>query len=302
MEQGSLRCDANVSIRPKGSREMGTRTEIKNLNSIRNLEKALEAEIGRQIQLVSSGGAVAHVTLLYDQITGDVRPMRTKEEAHDYRYFPEPDLPPLVVDGQWIEEIRQALVELPWNRRKRFQEEYALGFYDADLLTQTRPLADYYEACVGHLKSGVEGREDAPKAAANWIQTNLLRALKAKGLEADRSPIPPDGMARLVGLVLDGSISGKMGKDVFEEMLKTGQPADSIVKEKGWVQVQDEDAIRGWVVEALESNPGQLSALLGGKDKLRQFFVGQVMKASKGMANPRLLQTILNEEIEARRK
>jgi aspartyl-tRNA(Asn)/glutamyl-tRNA(Gln) amidotransferase subunit B len=299
MEEGSLRCDANISLRPEGSEQLGTPTEIKNLNSIRNVEKALEAEMGRQIQILNSGGVVLHSTLLFDQLTGDVRPMRSKEEAHDYRYFPEPDLPPLVVEGVWIEEVSKKLPELPWDRRRRFHEELGLSLYDAEVLTQERVLADYFETCLGHLGSvGTVGT----KLAAHWIQNELLRILKEEDLTANRSPVSPQDMARLVRRVFEGSISGKMGKDLFEEMLKTQRPPDEIVAEKGWIQIRDEGTIRGWVVEALDTNPDQLAKLLGGKETLARFFVGQVMKVSKGRADPEMVNRILAEELEARRK
>jgi aspartyl-tRNA(Asn)/glutamyl-tRNA(Gln) amidotransferase subunit B len=299
MEEGSLRCDANISLRPAGSKQLGTPTEIKNLNSVRNVEKALEAEMARQIEILDSGGDVLHATLLYDQVTGGVRSMRSKEEAHDYRYFPEPDLPPLVVETAWIEAVRKRLPELPWDRRGRFHEELGLSLYDADVLTQDRDLAAYFETCLGHLGNlGVVGT----KLAAHWITNELLRILKEEGLTPDRSPVSPMDMARLVSLVFEGSISGGIGKDVLEEMVKTGRSPDEIIDEKGWTQIRDEGTIRTWVTEALDSNPDQLGKLLGGKETLTRFFVGQVMKASKGMADPNMVNTILAEELEARRK
>lgn len=299
MEEGSLRCDANISARPEGSSRLGTPTEIKNLNSIRNVEKSLEAEMKRQIEILASGGDVLHATLLYDQLTGDVRPMRSKEETHDYRYFPEPDLPPLVVEAEWIEEVRKGLVELPWDRRRRFHEESGLSRFDAEVLTQSRVLADYFESCLGHLgRVGVVGT----KLAAHWIQNELLRILNEENLPADRSPVSPKDMARLVRLIVDGSISGKMGKDLFEEMVTTQRPPDDIVDEKGWIQIRDEETIRGWVTEALDANPQQLSRLLDGKETLTRFFVGQVMKASGGRASPEIVQRILAEELKARGK
>jgi aspartyl-tRNA(Asn)/glutamyl-tRNA(Gln) amidotransferase subunit B len=301
MEQGSLRCDANVSLRPAGSTRLGTRTEIKNLNSIRNVERALEAEIERQRDVLDSGGRIEHMTLLYDQVAGGVRAMRTKEDEHDYRYFPEPDLPPLVVEEEWVASVRSDLPELPWARRKRLGDAYGLGFYDADVLTQSRALADYYEACVGHLAGGGAVGERAAKASANWIQTDLLRILNERGLEADRSPVSPERLAGLVRVVLDGSISGKIAKDVFEEMVKGPATAAEIVKARGWIQIQDEDAIRAWVVEALDANAEPLARLLAGEEKMSRFFVGQVMKASRGKANPKLVQEILDAEIDARR-
>ena len=300
MEEGSLRCDANVSIRPAGDRRLGTRTEIKNLNSIRNLERALVAEIARQTDLVASGGSVEHATLLYDQVDGSVRTMRSKEEAHDYRYFPDPDLPPLVVGEAWIEKARRDLVELPWVRRRRFQDEMGLGFYDADLLTQSRPLADYFEACLGAAQGGSVDRAGAAKSAANWILTEMLRVLRERGVDADASPVGPERLAGLVRLVLSGAVSHRTGKELLEEMLGSDLEAEEIVRRKGWMQVGDEALMRDWIRRAFDTHPEQLERLVRGDEKIARFFIGEVMKASRGRADPRILRRILAEEAAAR--
>lgn len=226
--------------------------------------------------------------------------MRTKEQEHDYRYFPDPDLPPLVVSRERIEAVRGRLPELPWVRRTRLQETLGLGFYDADVLTQSRGLADYYEACVEHLSD--LGAAEAAKPVANWVQSELLRILNERGASPEQSPVAPGRLAGLVRLVLDGSISGKIAKQVFEEMVATGDAPEVIVEAKGWVQVRDEDAIRKWVAEAFDAHPDALAKLLAGEEKTAGFFVGQVMRASRGKADPKLVQEALRREVDARRK
>jgi aspartyl-tRNA(Asn)/glutamyl-tRNA(Gln) amidotransferase subunit B len=287
MEEGSLRCDANISLRPKGSQTLGTRTEIKNLNSFRNVQRALDYEIERQAEVLGSGGRVMQETRLFDAARGVTLPMRSKEEAHDYRYFPEPDLVPLQIDQAWIERVRQALPELPDARRRRFTVQYGLPDYDATVLTASRALADYYEATVQLYNQ--------PKVVSNWVMGDLLRDLNRHHHTPAQAPVTPAYLADLLHLVDDGVLSGKIAKTVFEDMYRTGKPAKAIVAEQGLVQMTDSDALEGVIRQVLADHPSQAEAYRAGKHKLFGFFVGQTMKATQGKANPTLVNTLLQK-------
>jgi len=290
MEEGSLRVDANVSLRPPGSEELGTKTELKNLNSFSGVEKGLTLEIERQAGLLGEGGTVVQETILYDERRGRVRPMRRKEESHDYRYFPDPDLPPLVVPPERAEEIRGALPERPLERRRRFREEHGLPDYDAGVLTARRELADYFEAAVDHAPD--------PKTASNWVMGPVLRAMNERSLSPASFPVSPGALGELMGLVEVGTVSQNTGKEVFVRMLETGRGAREIVEEEGLAQVRDEDALRAWVREVLEGHPEAVERYQGGEEKLLGFLVGQVMKRSEGKADPRRVNRLLREALE----
>ncbi len=290
MEKGNLRCEANVSVRRIGDVKFGTKTELKNLNSVRFMQRAIEYEVDRQINVLESGGRLVQETRLWDDRLMETRPMRSKEEAHDYRYFPEPDLPPLVVSEEFVERIRAEMPELPEARRKRFMEQYGLSFSDASQLTSERSLADYYEAAVG-VSSNARG-------TANWLRSELLRELEAAELLAAASPIPPAELGDLVRMIDEEKISGKQGKDVLIEMFKTGKGAAAIVEEQGLVQVSDTGEIDRIIDEVLAANPQQVAGYRAGKETLFGFFVGQVMKASKGKANPKVVNERLKEKLK----
>jgi aspartyl-tRNA(Asn)/glutamyl-tRNA(Gln) amidotransferase subunit B len=289
MEKGNLRCEANVSVRRIGDEKFGTKVELKNLNSVRFMQRAIEYEIERQIALIESGGRVAQETRLWDERAAETRVMRSKEEAHDYRYFPEPDLPPLVVSNELIESVRASMPELPDVRRRRFVAEYNLSYNDATQLTSSRALADYYEAAAK--ASG------NPRVTANWIRSELLRELEAAGISADNCPVPPTELAALVRLIDEGKISGKQGKDVLVEMFQTGKTAAAIIAERGLVQVSDTGEIDSIIEQVIASNPQQLAQYRAGKETLFGYFVGQVMKASKGRANPKVVNERLKEKL-----
>jgi aspartyl-tRNA(Asn)/glutamyl-tRNA(Gln) amidotransferase subunit B len=291
LEEGSFRCDANVSIRPKGSRELGTRTELKNLNSFRFVEKAIEYEISRQKDVLMDGGTVVQETRLWDSACGQTVCMRGKEEAHDYRYFPDPDLLPLVIDAEWIERLRRSLPELPDARRARFVEQYGLPAYDAGVLTSDRELADYFEACLADFPQ--------PKPVSNWIMGPLLGLLNAQGIAIDRSPVEASALAGLLKLVDGGAISAKIAKAVFDEMAATGKTAAAVVAEKGLSQINDTGAIEAVVQGVLDRSPEEVAAYRGGKTKLMGFFVGEVMKATRGQANPRTVNELLKKNLES---
>ncbi len=291
MEKGNLRCEANVSVRRRGADKFGTKVELKNLNSVRFMQKAIEFEVERHIKTLEEGGRLVQETRLWDERLSETRPMRSKEEAHDYRYFPEPDLPPLVVTNELIEGIRASLPELPGPRAKRFTEQYGLSYADASQLTSDRALADYYEAAVD--ASGGNAR-----ATTNWIRSELLRELETAGLTADRSPIPAAELGALVKLIDDGSISGKQGKDVLVEMFAAGKSAATVIEEKGLVQVSDTGEIDRVIDDVIAASPKQLEQYRAGKETLFGFFVGQVMKASKGKANPKIVNERLKEKLK----
>lgn len=286
MEKGNLRCEANVSVRRFGDQTFGTKVELKNLNSVRFMQRAIEFEIKRQVAALESGERLVQETRLWDERAMETRLMRSKEEAHDYRYFPEPDLPPLIVSEEFVESVRASLPELPEARRRRFAEQYGLSFSDASQLTSERSLADYYEQAAE--ASG------NPRAAANWIRSELLRELEAAGLLPGASPIPPGELGALVRLIDEGKISGKQGKDVLVEMFNSGKRAASVIEEQGLVQVSDTGEIDRIVNEVLAANPQQLAGYRAGKEALFGFFVGQVMKASQGKANPK----VVNERLQ----
>jgi aspartyl-tRNA(Asn)/glutamyl-tRNA(Gln) amidotransferase subunit B len=289
MEEGSFRCDANVSIRPAGTERLGTRTEVKNMNSFRHVERALAYEIERQQKVLEGGGTVVQETRLWDPAKGVTEAMRGKEEAHDYRYFPDPDLVPLTIASQWVEEIRKGLPELPLQRKGRFVKEYQIPEYDAGVITTSKALADYYEECVRLFPE--------PKQVGNWIMVDLLRLLKEDDKEVEDSPLSPQQLAEMLGLMKDGTISGKIAKTVFEEMYKTGKRAKEIVAEQGLVQITDQTAVEQAVAEVLKTHPKEVSEYKGGKEKLFGFFVGQVMKATQGKANPQLVNEILKKRL-----
>lgn len=291
MEKGNLRCEANVSVRRKGDHAFGTKVELKNLNSVRFMQKAIEFEVERHIKTLESGGRLFQETRLWDDRVSETRPMRSKEEAHDYRYFPEPDLPPLVVTNELIDEVRKSMPELPDARRKRFMEQYGLSFVDASQLNAERSLADYYETAV-------EASGGNARGTANWIRSELLRELENAGLPADKSPVPAMELGALVRLIDDGNISGKQGKEVLVEMFASGKSAAAIVAERGLVQVSDTGEIDRIIDEVIAASQKQLEQYRGGKETLFGFFVGQVMKASKGKANPKIVNDRLREKLK----
>jgi aspartyl-tRNA(Asn)/glutamyl-tRNA(Gln) amidotransferase subunit B len=287
MEEGSFRCDANVSLRPRGTEPFGTRTELKNMNSFRNVQRALEYEIKRQQYILESGGAVVQETRLWDDAQGTTHPMRGKEEAHDYRYFPDPDLIPIEITEAWIEEVRRTLPELPLEKKERFIRDYGIPAYDAGVLTTSRALADFYEE-VARLTG-------KPKIASNWVMGDLLRYLNEEKRDIPSSPVSPVHVADMINLIENGTISGKIAKEVFEEMYKTSKKPADIVKEKGLTQITDEGAVLKAIEEAMSKNPTQLAEYRAGKEKLFAFFVGQVMKLTKGKANPQLVNDLLKK-------
>ena len=290
MEEGSLRCDANVSVRPAGTGALGTKAEVKNLNSFRFLQKALEYEIDRQIDLLRGGGRVVQETRLWDSAAGVTVSMRSKEEAHDYRYFPEPDLPPIVLEAARIDTLRRRLPETPEARRRRFVEQYALPEYDAALLTQTTALADFYERTAA--ESG------NPKGASNWIMGELTSALNERGATIEASAVTPAALAGLIRLVDSGTISGPIAKRVFDEMYATGRPAQAIVEAEGLGRIDDESAIAAAVREVLAAHAGAVAQFRAGKRQTFGFLVGQVIKATGGRANPALVKAAVTRELE----
>ena len=289
MEKGNLRCEANVSVRRTGE-GFGTKVELKNLNSVRFMQRAIEYEIERQIALIEEGGRVVQETRLWDDREACTRPMRSKEEAHDYRYFPEPDLPPLVVTAEFIERVRHEMPELPEARRRRFMEEYGLSYADASQLTSERALADYYEQAARAANN--------PRAASNWIRSELLRELESANLSAEASPVAPEELGALVRMIDEGKISGKQAKDVLVEMFASGKSAAIVVEEKGLVQVSDAGEIETLINQVIAANPQQVAQYRGGKEGLFGFFVGQVMKASKGKANPKVVNDLLKAKLQ----
>ena len=291
MEEGSLRCDANVSVRPAGSPALGTKAEVKNLNSFRFLQKALEYEIDRQIDAVSSGQRVVQETRLFDAASGQTVSMRSKEQAHDYRYFPEPDLPPLLVDEARLARIRAAMPELPEARRRRFVTQYALPDYDAAQLTQSRAAAEYFEAAIA---AGAP-----PKPASNWIMGGLARKLKEVGADIGASRVPAAALAGLIGLIENGTISGSMAKDVFEKMYASGRPAGEIVAAEGLAQIDDESAIVGMIGDVLAKNADAAAQYRSGRASTFGFLVGQVMKTAGGKANPTRVNALLRKMLDA---
>jgi len=291
MEEGSLRCDANVSVRPAGQEKFGTKAEVKNLNSFRYLEKALAFEIERQIDLLEGGGRVMQETRLWDSAAGRTLSMRSKEEAHDYRYFPEPDLPPLVVDHARIAAVKQTMPELPEARRQRFVAAYGLPAYDAGVLTASAGLADYFEK--------VAAASGNAKAASNWVMGELLRTMKERGLDVAQVPLRPDALAGLIALVEKGTISNAIAKDVFAKMYESGRSAEDIVAAEGLAQNSDEDALVAIIRDVIASNADAAAQYRAGQQKTFGFLVGQVMKGSGGKANPRLANELLRRELQS---
>jgi len=288
MEEGSLRCDANVSVRPAGQTALGTKAEVKNVNSFRYVEKALEYEIERQIEIVETGGRVVQETRLWDSSAGRTLSMRSKEEAHDYRYFPEPDLPPLVIDEARIARVRATMPELPEARSRRFVSQYAIPAYDAGVLTQSSALADYFEATAAAVN---------PKAASNWIMGEVLRTMKERGQEIDDVPLRPPALAGLITLIEKGTISNSVGKDVFAKMYDSGRSAQEIVDAEGLAQIGDEGALTAVIDEVIRVNADAVAQYRGGKQQTFGFLVGQVMKGSRGKANPKLASDLLKRAL-----
>lgn len=291
MQEGSFRCDANVSVRRKGETKYGTRCELKNINSFRFVERAINYEVERQIALIESGGTVSQETRLYNPDKNETRPMRSKEEANDYRYFPDPDLLPLVISDELIAKIKAQLPELPQQKRQRFMTQYGLNAYDASVLVSSQEMADFYEAVVK--ESG-----NQPKLAANWMTSELLGALNREDLELAQSPVSPAQLGRLVARIADNTISGKIGKTIFEALWNREGDVDEIIEKRGLKQVSDTGAIEKLIDEIIAANPQQVAEYRSGKDKLFGFFVGQAMKASGGKLNPGQLNDLLKKKLE----
>jgi aspartyl-tRNA(Asn)/glutamyl-tRNA(Gln) amidotransferase subunit B len=291
MQEGSFRCDANVSVRPKGQEKFGTRAEIKNLNSFRFVEKAIQFEVARQVELIESGGKVVQETRLYDSDKDETRSMRSKEEANDYRYFPDPDLLPVVIDEMFIEAIRATLPELPDQKAARFARDFALSAYDAGVLSASRELGAYFEAVIAGLGAG------HAKLAANWVMGELSSALNRDNVDIENSKVNPRQLTALLKRIVDETISGKIAKEVFEAMWSEGKAADTIIEAKGLRQITDSSAIEGVIDAVIAANPKQLADYRSGKDKLFGFFVGQVMKSTGGKANPAQLNELLKTKL-----
>jgi aspartyl-tRNA(Asn)/glutamyl-tRNA(Gln) amidotransferase subunit B len=294
MEEGSLRCDANISVRKKGETRLGTKREVKNLNSFRFVEKALEYEIEKQIESLENGETIIQQTLLWDSAKGICIPMRSKEEAHDYRYFPDPDLVPVLVDQPWIDSVKADLPELPTKRRDRYIEQYKLPRYDADILTAERALADYFEGVLANLNIK---NEESYKMASNWTMVDVLRVVNEQHIAVSDFPVTPRNLSEMISLIIDGTISGKIAKEIFEEMLRTHESPKVIVEKKGLMQVSDESAIEKVIDEILSNNLGQVEQYKSGKQQVFGFFVGQTMKAMKGKANPKVVNEVLRRKL-----
>lgn len=295
MQEGSFRCDANVSVRPKGQEKLGTRTEIKNVNSFRFLERAILFEARRQIELIEDGGTVIQETRLYDSDLDETRSMRTKEDAHDYRYFPDPDLPPLIIDNDWIRRIQQDMPELPADRRERFGTQFGLGAYDAAQLTMHRSTADYFEAVATQLPP------DQAKLAANWVLGELAAALNREDLDISDSPVTTMQLASLIGRIIDGTVSNKMAREVFTAMWdgEHDRDADAIIEARGLKQISDAGAVEALVDQVLAAHPAIVEEYRSGKDKAFHSLVGQVMRAAKGKANPQQVTDLLRQKLDS---
>jgi aspartyl-tRNA(Asn)/glutamyl-tRNA(Gln) amidotransferase subunit B len=289
MEKGHLRCDANVSVRLKGAEKFGTKAEVKNLNSFRFLKQALDYEIARQVALLEGGGRVVQETRLYNPDLGETFTMRSKEDAHDYRYFPEPDLAPLRVSPKWLAEVQSSMPELPARKRKRFIEEYGLRDYDAEVLTATRPASEYYETVAR-----VSGD---PKMAANWVMGDLMALLKAEGKEIGASPLSPENLGELVKLIAREEISGKLAKEIFPKMFSTGEAASIIMEREGLKQISDTEALDRIIEEVIANNPKQVEQFRGGKTTVINFLVGQAMRATRGQANVTVVTGLLKQKL-----
>lgn len=289
MQEGSFRCDANISVRPLGEQRLGTRTEVKNVNSFRFVERAINYEIQRQIELLEDGGKVVQETRLFDTSRNETRPMRTKEEANDYRYFPDPDLLPLEIEPALIEEVRKTLPELPDAKRERFMRDYGLDAYDSTVLTASRALADYFEAVAAQCADA--------KLAGNWVMGELAGALNKAGLDITETPVSSEMLGVLLQRIKDNTLSGKIAKEVFEAMWNGEGGADAVIERRGLKQLTDRSALEAIIEEVIAANPNQMQQYRAGKEKLLGFFVGQVMKATKGQANPQLVNELLQEKL-----
>ena len=289
MEQGSFRCDANISLRPIGQEEFGTRTELKNLNSFKNVEKAIRFEVERQAYVLEAGDKVIQETRLWDPDRNKTASMRGKEEAHDYRYFPDPDLVPLIVEDDWIQSVEKVMPELPDEKKARFVKDYNLSEYDADVLTASIDMANFFEETIRPLEN--------IKQAANWIMTTLMGMLNAKGLDIGESPVSAQAFSELLTLIEKGSINANAAKSVFEEMAETGKAPAAIVKEKGLEQVSDQSELEGLVDEVIQENPDEAEAYRNGKTKLFSFFMGQIMKKTRGKADPKVVGPLLKSKL-----
>lgn len=291
MEEGSLRCDANISVRLKGESKLGTKAEVKNLNSFRNVERAIAFEVEKQIELIEDGKIVVQQTLLWNSDTNEATPMRSKEEAHDYRYFPDPDLMPVVIDDKWKSEIAASMPELPETRRDRFINSYTLPRYDAERLTSSRELADYYE-------NSLTVTNDY-KSVSNWVLTEVLKYINDEKISIKEFPISPENLGNLINLINDKTISGKIAKDIFPEMVQSRKSPEEIVKEKSLVQISDSSSIEPAVEKVISQNQKDVQEYLNGKEKVIGFLVGQVMKETKGKANPQLVNELLKTKLDA---
>jgi aspartyl-tRNA(Asn)/glutamyl-tRNA(Gln) amidotransferase subunit B len=289
MEKGHLRCDANVSVRLKGAEKFGTKAEVKNLNSFRFLKQALDYEIARQVALIEGGGRVVQETRLYNPDLGGTFTMRSKEDAHDYRYFPEPDLVPLRVGESWLSQVRAAMPELPARKRNRFIEEYGLRAYDAEVLTATRPSSEYYETVAR-----VSGD---PKTAANWVMGDLMALLKAEGKDIAASPVSPESLGELVKLIAKNQISGKLAKEIFPKMFSSGEAAGVIMEREGLKQISDTDQLDRIIAEVIANNPKQVEQYRGGKATVINFLVGQAMRATRGQADVMVVTELLKRKL-----
>ena len=289
MEEGSMRCDANISIRPKGQTELGTKTEVKNLNSFKAVEKAIKLEIQRQIDVLEEGGTIVQETRHYNEATNSTKSLRSKEEAHDYRYFPDPDLVPLVIDESWIDAVRQTMPELPEARKLRYKEQYQLSDYDAGVLTAEKAVSDFFEKTVALCKKA--------KEAANWIMGDITGYLNSNHMELSETKLTPEILAEMIDLIAAGTISGKIAKDILPELLKEGDSPKALVEKKGLAQVSDTGAIKSVVESVLAANPESVASIKAGKVQAMGFLVGQVMKQTQGKANPALVNQLLKELI-----
>lgn len=302
MDEGSFRCDANISVRPKGSTTLGTKVEVKNMNSFRSVYRALEYEIERQERMVREGGRIVQETRGWVEERGVTVSQRSKEYAHDYRYFPEPDLPPLAISRQWVSELRSHMPELPEARRNRYAQQYGLPDYDAGLLTASKATANFFEAVVAIKRLDGEALRQRAKAAANWMLGEVARLLNASGVELEKSRLRPEHLSKLLDIVDSGTLSTTMAKTVWEETFSTGKSPGQLVQEKGLTQISDASSIEPAVEEALRANPAAVADYLKGKDTAMRFLVGQVMKATRGRANPALVNQVVKDKLEALRK